>query len=355
MFDKDYDVFIAYHGSHDKESGTLGVSQRLHDYLSAHGINAYFFPNDSKDSYKTTILEVMRAKTFLLVCNKNLAVTSNFRIDQGRHYQLLAEIDTFYALTQTADDVSTLDAKILACGEFDGKIKEGNVQEFHQLFDSRTHTYCHEHDEDESFATILEWIEARKVAWSQRGDSWQKQQISTEIQYTLVARSSMGQFCNLSSKVAVAKKIRICGITNLELISKVDDTILRNAIINGAEVEMLFLNPDCKEMVERMEEEKDTRGKLKRKTRENIEEMLDFVDALPDDCKDRVQLYTYDLAPRINMIEIDDFMVLQYYASFASGKDNPCFLLERKEISPIFDFCEDNQEQLKLLSTKLEV
>jgi hypothetical protein len=51
--------------------------------------------------------------------------------------------------------------------------------------------------------------------------------------------------------------------------------------------------------------------------------------------------------PRMNIIFVDDYLFLQYYANNVSGLNNPSFFIEKQKYSPIYDFCTQVYDYLK--------
>lgn len=154
MFKKQYDVFIAYHGSYGN-NGTTGIAEKLYDHLSKLGYSVFFFPKMKNDAFKANIIDVMKSKTFILVCNENLHRYSNGKINKSKHYELSTEIDAFYALTQTGQDVSVQDSKILMCDSNNW----GKEADIHELFANRPHFHISENAI--TFSKIDKWLEER--------------------------------------------------------------------------------------------------------------------------------------------------------------------------------------------------
>lgn len=345
MFTKDHDVFIAYHGSYEN-GGSKTIADQLYQFLVKKKLKVFYYPASQRDVYKANIIDVMKSKTFLLVCNECLHLMPNNRIDQSFHYELSTEIDAFYALTQFGNDVSVQDSKILVCGDYFDKRKQGQESYFHELFANRTHCFYDENTPELSFNTIYEWIEGR-LATRATCDSWQDSQTSSEVREVFARRSSMSQKCNLPEMVASAKNIRCLGISNSELTSKMDPEAIKFALSHGANIELMFLDPDGEYTAMREKEEGLRPGRIKNITLNNLETAFDIKNNLPCEEKERYRLYKYDLQPRLNVIILDSHIILQYYANSIPGLSNPCFLIERQDISPLYDFCVSVYEELK--------
>ncbi|MDD4111727.1 MAG: hypothetical protein PHC56_01695 [Herbinix sp.] len=345
MFSKDYDVFIAYHGSYEG-GGSKVTSDQLYQYLVGKKLKVFYYPASQRDVYKANIIDVMRSKTFILVCNEALHLLDNNRIDQSYHYELSTEIDAFYALTQFGNDVSVQDSKIFVCGDYYDKRKKGQESSFHELFANRTHYFCDENNLEASFSTIYDWIVSRLDARA-TFDSWQNLQTSSEVKEVFGKRSSMSQKCNLPELVASAKNIKCLGISNSELTAKMDPEAIKFSINHGADVEIMFLDPDGTYTDMREKEEGVRSGRIRNITLNNIENALDIKNELPDELKEKYRLYKYDLQPRLNIIILDTCIILQYYANSVPGLSNPCFLIEQQNVSPLYDFCLAVYEEIK--------
>ena len=125
------------------------------------------------------------------------------------------------------------------------------------------------------------------------------------------------------------------------------------ALKQGADIEILFLNPDSEYTLQREKEENLREGRIKSITVSNIEYAIDLKESLPDDLKNKFRLYTYDALPRMNVIVIDTDIILQYYANKVAGMSNPCFLIKKKDISPLYDFCLNTYNSIKEISKEI--
>ncbi len=340
---KEYDVFIAYHGSYESGS-SAEYAEKLYEYLTKLGKKCFFFPRAAKDTYKANIIEVMKSRLFLLICTPTIHTDENKRIDSHRHYELSTEIDAFYALTQLGD-ATVKDAKILACGDW----HKGDEAFLHELFSKRTHFYA-DKDVETTFGTVYDWIDERL----EKTASWNETQITSEIKEVFATRASMNQSCHFDDLVATAKCVRAVGISNSELTARINPSAIKNCIARGGKIEILFLDPEGKYTPLREQEEGLRTGRIKNITNVNIETALDIRDSLPAN-RDAMSIYTYDKPPRMNMIFVDDYLILQYYANNIQGINNPSFFVERQAVSPVFDFCESSYEYLKSEAKLLEM
>jgi len=341
MIKSDYDVFLAYHGSYGSD-GAKKTADVIYDYLVSLNLKVFYFPKSGRDTYKANVIDVMRSRTFLLICNEKIAKTPDKRIDHAQHYHLSTEIDAFYALTQFGDNVSVQDSKILVTGDYAGR--EGEESKLHELFANRTHFFL---KDIADLREIGEWIKERVRIDSEEETTWQQSQTTKEVKKVFAKRSYMSQKCNLSQMVASAKSIRCVGISNSELAMKLSPEAMRFALTRGASIEILFLDPNGKYTADREREEDFRPGKIGRITKGNIEHCLDFSAQLNDEQKERYKLLLYDVQPRLNMIIIDDTVLLQYYANQVPGMNNPCFLIKKQDgESPLYDFCVASYNEL---------
>lgn len=349
MIEKVFDVFIAYHGSYD-EKGSREVSDRLYKFLTDKGLKPFYFPFSGKDIYKSNIIEVIKSKTFLLVCNENIHVAENGNISVSNHYELSTEIDAFYAMTQSGTDVHVQDARVLVCGDYYEKRKKGQEAKLHELFAKRTHFF---YEDESSFEEVLGWINSR-LKLRKDSDLWQKNQTTSEVKQIFVRRSAMSQQINLPNIIAHSKSIRAMGISNSELTSKLDPESIQHALNRGARVELLFLDPESPFTAQREREEGLRANRIKNITINNIDTALDFKMRLKPAQKDSYKLYKYSKLPRLNVILLDTYAILQYYGNTEAGMRNPCFLIERQETSPLYDFCLENYNYIKENSQEID-
>ena len=80
MFTKFDDVCIAYHGSYDN-NGSIDIAGELYEYLTQRNLKVFFFPRCGRDIYKANIIDVMKSKTFILICNEYLNTLENGKIN----------------------------------------------------------------------------------------------------------------------------------------------------------------------------------------------------------------------------------------------------------------------------------
>lgn len=353
MFEKIYDIFIAYHGSYDAGSA-VGVAEQVYEYLTSKGLKCFFFPKTNRDVYKRNIIDAMRSKKFLLVCNEKLKITPEKTIDPGHHYELLTEIDAFYSLTQLGDDVRVIDSKVLVCGDYMNERRKGDECKYHPLFANRVHLYYSDEDKENIFNSIFEWCKDNKFKSSSKS-GYKSRIVSNEVKQVLAMRSSLGNAMDLNEKIAQAHSIYAIGISNTELTYKMDPEAIKYAIENGCKIECIFLDPEGQYTKIREKEEGITENKIKDTTIRNINCAKDIIEELDESLKCNFKIYKYDLNPRMNILIIDDTVILQYYANFVQGMQNPCFLIEKQENnSPLYDFCMNSFQALKEKSLEVE-
>ncbi len=335
-FKKTHDVFIAYHGSYE-QGGSRQCAQKICDFLTEKGLKCFFFPYAKHDVYKANIIEVMRSRTFLLVCSSGLHVTEEGKIDPRNHYELSTEIDAFYALTQLGE-VSVTDAKVYACG---GR-RKGDEARLHELFANRTHFYDETGEDPAVREELFSWVSERTCG----ARSWQESQITSEIKEVFASRASMNQSCRFDDLVATAKSVRAVGISNSEMTARINPNAIVNCIEHGGSIELLFLDPDGQYTGQREREERLRPGRIRTITNVNLETAYDIRERINVN-KEQFKLYLYDKLPRMNMIFVDDYLILQYYANNIPGIENPSFFIEKQTVSPVFTFCERAYEYLK--------
>lgn len=352
MIDKAYDVFLAYNGTYEP-GGSAEIAESLYDYLTNNGLKVFFFPRCCRDIYKANIIEVLKSRTFIFVCSDSLHVLDSGKIDSSYHYELSTEIDAFYAMTQMDDvDSSVQDSKILVCNPNGFRNFKGSECKLHDLFANRTHFYI-DQTKDDYFSEIFNWIRGRIS--SNKRPAWNKAKISNEVKRVYAKRASMSQDYDLPSLVAGSKMIRCIGISNTELTAKMDPDAIIYALSNGADIEIVFLDPDGINTKRREEEEHQESGRISNITKTNMGYSKNLRRRLPDNLKENYRIYVYDEVPRLNIILLDSTLILQYYANSIPGLKNPCFVIEKQDDeSPLFEFCLSVFNSLKDSANEIE-
>lgn len=349
MLKKEYDVFVAYHGSYDS-NGTAQIAEEFYNYLTKKGLKVFYFPKIKRDVYKANIIDVMKSKTLVVFINKNLSLTANGTINTLNHYELSTEIDAFYALTQLGNNVSVQDSKVVYCDP--EPLEKGKESKIHPLFANRTHFFI-ENTKKEKFHDVYTWLQERLNS-KNVNDDYSELLESNEIKRVFPKRSSMAQSVDLARLVASSKSIKCLGISNSELTTKIDPSAVRHALNHGAKIEILFLDPNGKYTPIREKEEGHRPNRIRNITENNIWTALDFKETLSDEIKNNYILYKYDMLPRINIIILDEYAIIQYYANNIHGLNNPCFFVEKEEYSPLYEFCVMNFEYIKQSATLVE-
>ena len=73
------------------------------------------------------------------------------------------------------------------------------------------------------------------------------------------------------------------------------------------------------------------------------------------DGKSDMTIYAYDKQPRMNMIFVDGYLILQYYSDNVQGTNNPSFFIEKQAESPVYEFCEKSYNYLKSEAKPMEI
>jgi len=349
MFKREYDVFLAYHGTYNS-NGSKPLADLVYKFLTQLNYKVFYFPESGRDSYKANIIDVMKSRVFLLITNENLPKLPSGRIDASTNYELATEIDAFYALTQFGGDVSVQDSKVLMSGNYRGL--EGQEANIHELFSNRTHFF---YDSEESLVQLEKWLEERIMAKNEI-EEWNKSHTTNESIEVFSKRSSMSQQINLPQLITTSSSIRAVGISNSELTMKMDLEAIKFAIDKGSKIELLFLAPDSKFTREREIEEGLRPTKIKNITLFNIDNAIDTREKLPEKLRSNYRIFTYDLQPRMNIIILDNYAILQYYANKLQGMSNPCFFIEKQSFnSPLYDFCVAAYEHIRSISVEMEI
>lgn len=329
MFEKIHDVFIAYHGTYENNSA-CEYANRIYNYLKSVGFNCFYFPKEKDDSYKSNVIDVIQARTFILVCNNSIHRLSSGRIDSNNHYELSVELDAFYGAVQTGKDVEIKDAKVVAIGN---EWNKGDDEKLHALFSGRTHFYF-DYSKKE-FEEIRIWVEGRLA----EQQSKEEKVGSSDIMKTYIDRSDIVSDINLKEIIKKAEKVYAMGISNSELM-RFDYDIFFDSLKNGCDFKLLFLDPNGESTVLREKEEQVKEGRIKKTTLFNLEKLQDIYDEIDDNDRQNLNVYLYDRCPRINLLIIDEVAMLQYYDSFNRGMKNPSFLiLDKKGERDLFKYC----------------
>jgi hypothetical protein len=153
-----------------------------------------------------------------------------------------------------------------------------------------------------------------------------------------------------------AQDIRVAGLSLNILCQQYADDSLRNLIATGSTVRCLFLRPYGVAIQAREFEEGQDPGHLSSLTEINIQTLLRRVrKRLPEDCRDRLMIATYDETIRYNITLVDNTLgIVQPYLHTNRGLEAPTLVLRRRDDIPglftvfdeIFSWLWERSEQL---------
>lgn len=347
-----YDVFIAYHGTYENSGSNLYAS-KIADYLLKKGLKVFFYPYSTKDAYKTNIFEVINSRTIIFVTNEQVHRTQNKKIDHKNHYELNVELDAFYSMTFLEGELkrSSLDSKVVFCGEYNDEFIKGDESLLHELFKDRVHFEFNKNNPEASFEEIYNWVISR----SNTKSNYLASRLSKEVDKVYSKRTALIDGERFAEKVYDAKKIIALGISNSDLTTRVDESALYDFLDNGGEMELYFLDPDGQHTLIREIEEQYEDHRIKKTTETNLNAALSFRSSLPDELKDRYHIYFYDISPRLNIIFVDENLYLQFYGYISRGMDTPSFAIKKQEgKSPIYEYCMKSYNYIKTKSKEID-
>ncbi|MBQ1826430.1 MAG: hypothetical protein II126_00535, partial [Erysipelotrichaceae bacterium] len=107
-------VFIAYHGTYDK-NGSLAKAQEIYRYLTEAGVECYLFSGES--AFADTPEHAGSCDKFLLVCNEHIIVNEDGAIDTTHSNGIYQELRLFTRRIYH-NEVSDGDARVYGFGEF---------------------------------------------------------------------------------------------------------------------------------------------------------------------------------------------------------------------------------------------
>ncbi len=336
MIVKQHPVFIAYHGTYAGQQSSLGYAEQIYDYLENKGIkDCFFFPRAKSNWYKANVKEIMQSSLFMLVCTNGINRTSDGAIDFNQHQNLFVEIETFYGLTQ-ANEVSRDDAIAITIGD---DFKMGDEANLHPLFrDKVSSIHCEELTESQ-LERIYQWVIERQEEKRRTNEAG----LSFEIEKVYNKRHNLPHRAILE-RIANAKSIRSMGISNAYLAATEREDALLTFLDNGGTLEVLFLDPESNNTIQRAHEEGLKREKFIK------DETIHAFNALWTSTEDyeNAHLYLYDFVPRFNAIFIDELLILQFYSYNNKGKDNPVLYVRKTgDNSPLYNFIDATFEYLK--------
>ncbi|MEW2430639.1 DUF5919 domain-containing protein [Micromonospora sp. NPDC047644] len=94
-----------------------------------------------------------------------------------------------------------------------------------------------------------------------------------------------------------------------------EDTLsaVRAALANGAQVQLLLLDPDCTAAQQRSEELERQRVDVPRQIRTNLRHLAAFADALDSRLRHRLQVRLYDASPSIQLYQWDGRALISFF------------------------------------------
>lgn len=129
---------------------------------------------------------------------------------------------------------------------------------------------------------------------------------------------------------AGARHLRAVGLSLNMLCQHYPDHHLRQLVEDGAQVQLLFLDPEGAAMKLREREEGYPVGQLAALTALNLHIVMQRVrDRLSSEAQDRLHVAVYDETLRFNITIADDTCVVQPYLPAARGVDSPTLVLRR--------------------------
>lgn len=344
------DIFIAYHGTYN-DYGSLNKAKELYYFLQSSGVKCYFFPNESSSYFANTPFAAQKSGKFIFVCNSNITTNEDGSI---KNNGVLQEITTFWNCIYDGTK-SRGDARVYV---YDGFTSE-EANKLHIAFQGVAHFDENHFSQDKCFDEVLRWVlnkdESDKGKPEKVNAPIEDKGVSNELKKVFIRRSAMNKSWDLAKMISVARKIECLGISNNEMTLNMDADILRNALENGTEIELLFLDPRSRFVRFREKEEKQDKNTIKN----NTETTLSFIRRMKKSATSgsftNLKIYTYDGLPRMNMIFIDEtHLLLQYYANSVPGASNPCFYIKRQGDDQLYDFYHKQYEQIKNGGTEIK-
>lgn len=335
MIQKIHPVFIAYHGTNDK-NGSGADAQKIYDYLEKKGLkDCFYFPTANTSRYKANVKEIMQSNLFILVCTNGIARKDNGELDIVRHTNLFVELETFYGLTQ-AEEVSRDDAVVVTIGH---DFKWGEESKLHPLFADRVSSLNCDELNEEQLENIYHWVANRLEKNRMKREAG----LSDEVEEVYDKRNNL-HHNQIQQYIANAKHIRSMGISNAYLAAQERTSSLRAFLKNGGLLEILFLDPESENTIRRAHEEGLPReGRIKDTTKFSFNTLWDISHEY-----EHAHLYLFDQVPRFNAIFIDELLILQFYSYNNQGMDNPVLCIRKKgENSPLYNFIDATFKYLK--------
>jgi hypothetical protein len=144
-----------------------------------------------------------------------------------------------------------------------------------------------------------------------------------------------------------ARLMELSGLSLNFICQKFDSTKLIEQIETGAEVQALFLAPECDAMKSREEEEGYPPGRLSALTILNIEHLLSVQNQLSQEAKPRLRIATSSRPIRFNISILDrQLCIVQPYLPANRGVDSPTMVFFRRSESGLYSTFERCYEVL---------
>ena len=131
---------------------------------------------------------------------------------------------------------------------------------------------------------------------------------------------------------------------------------LRDRLVHGVWVKMLFLDPNSQAAALRAHEEGN-----KRDTREAIRESIKFVwefrQGLEAGFRNRLRLYVYNATPSCGLTWIDDFMIVTHYLAGRVNRTSPALQVKQPHIGmerSLYDIYAENEQEIENLSVEID-
>lgn len=166
-----------------------------------------------------------------------------------------------------------------------------------------------------------------------------KFEIYNQIEMVFQSRSLMKKKLQIEDIIKRSDKIEAIGISLNELTIKLDRNLFIETLKNGVHYNLLILDPHGKHTRLREKEEDLPKNQIKNMTDINLKYLKKVKSELPSNLQENLQVSIYDHIPRFNLLFIDsEYLLMQYYASFTRGEDNPCFYIRNRGENGIYDF-----------------
>jgi Domain of unknown function (DUF5919) len=175
-----------------------------------------------------------------------------------------------------------------------------------------------------------------KTDWKATYETW------GELQSIYRTRTEFNKNFSYPRMFENCHSILATGISLNAIAMNYDRELIKRAMVeDGCFLQLCFLDPFGKCIVEREREEQCSPGILTKLTDTNLVIINDLHNQIakvhPEKCK-LLEIRTYDMTPRFNIYIVDDtVMTVQGYA-YGRGEETPTLVLMRKMRGGLFDF-----------------